>query len=183
MKAALEAVGESRGLKLGKTQAPIRVAVTGRSGDDDINARLPDPVTVDGDTAHVVTADTGNIAWSTDTLTPPPAAIPGSARFVATAGNAVVVAWTIPTRPEPIQAVYRLSDAEIRWISGSRSPMVVTADSSSGATMITTQTSPTTESLSCSSSTAPEVSPPINFPVPTASLWSAASSTARRTRG
>lgn len=49
-----------------------------------------------------------------------------------------VVAWTIPTRPEPIQAVYRLSDAEIRWISGSRSPMVVTADSSSGATMITT---------------------------------------------
>ena len=30
------------------------------------------------------------------------------------------------------------SDAEIRWISGSRSPMVVTADSSSGATMITT---------------------------------------------
>ena len=31
LKAALEAVGESRGLKLGKTQAPIRVAVTGRS--------------------------------------------------------------------------------------------------------------------------------------------------------
>jgi len=31
LKAALEAVGEARGLKLGKTQAPIRVAVTGRS--------------------------------------------------------------------------------------------------------------------------------------------------------
>ena len=31
LKTALEAVGESRGLKLGKTQAPIRVAVTGRS--------------------------------------------------------------------------------------------------------------------------------------------------------
>ncbi|MFY2789302.1 hypothetical protein [Rhodococcus sp. MALMAid1271] len=95
-------------------------------------------VTVYDDTARVVTVDTGNTAWSTDTLTPPPAAVPGSARFVATAGNAVVVAWTIPTRPEPIQAVYRLSDAELRWISGSRSPMVVTADSSSGATMITT---------------------------------------------
>jgi glutamyl-tRNA synthetase len=31
LKAALERVGEERGLKLGKTQAPIRVAVTGRS--------------------------------------------------------------------------------------------------------------------------------------------------------
>jgi glutamyl-tRNA synthetase len=31
LKAALERVGEERGLKLGKTQAPVRVAVTGRS--------------------------------------------------------------------------------------------------------------------------------------------------------
>jgi glutamyl-tRNA synthetase len=31
LKAALEAVGTERGLKLGKTQAPVRVAVTGRS--------------------------------------------------------------------------------------------------------------------------------------------------------
>ncbi|WP_430789688.1 glutamate--tRNA ligase [Actinoplanes sp. G11-F43] len=31
LKAALEAVGEARGLKLGKTQAPVRVAVTGRT--------------------------------------------------------------------------------------------------------------------------------------------------------
>ena len=31
LKSALERVGESRGLKLGKTQAPIRVALTGRS--------------------------------------------------------------------------------------------------------------------------------------------------------
>ncbi|GAB1645771.1 glutamate--tRNA ligase [Krasilnikovia sp. MM14-A1259] len=31
LKAALESVGEQRGLKLGKTQAPIRVAVTGRT--------------------------------------------------------------------------------------------------------------------------------------------------------
>jgi glutamyl-tRNA synthetase len=31
LKTALEAITESRGLKLGKTQAPIRVAVTGRS--------------------------------------------------------------------------------------------------------------------------------------------------------
>jgi glutamyl-tRNA synthetase len=31
LKAALERVGEARGLKLGKTQAPVRVAVTGRS--------------------------------------------------------------------------------------------------------------------------------------------------------
>src|SRR5256714_6764702 len=31
LKAALEAVGAERGLKLGKTQAPVRVAVTGRS--------------------------------------------------------------------------------------------------------------------------------------------------------
>lgn len=31
LKAALEGVGESRGLKLGKTQAPVRVALTGRS--------------------------------------------------------------------------------------------------------------------------------------------------------
>ena len=31
LKAALEAVTESHGLKLGKTQAPIRVAITGRS--------------------------------------------------------------------------------------------------------------------------------------------------------
>jgi glutamyl-tRNA synthetase len=31
LKAALEQVGEERGLKLGKTQAPVRVAVTGRS--------------------------------------------------------------------------------------------------------------------------------------------------------
>ena len=31
LKAALEAVGEGFGLKLGKAQAPIRVAVTGRS--------------------------------------------------------------------------------------------------------------------------------------------------------
>jgi len=29
--AALEQVGEERGLKLGKTQAPVRVAVTGRT--------------------------------------------------------------------------------------------------------------------------------------------------------
>jgi glutamyl-tRNA synthetase len=31
LKATLEAVGAERGLKLGKTQAPVRVAVTGRS--------------------------------------------------------------------------------------------------------------------------------------------------------
>ena len=31
LRAALEAVGAERGLKLGKAQAPIRVAVTGRS--------------------------------------------------------------------------------------------------------------------------------------------------------
>ena len=31
LRAALERVGEERGLKLGKTQAPVRVAVTGRS--------------------------------------------------------------------------------------------------------------------------------------------------------
>ena len=31
LKAALEAVGAERGLKLGKTQAPVRVAVTGRT--------------------------------------------------------------------------------------------------------------------------------------------------------
>jgi glutamyl-tRNA synthetase len=31
LKAALEAVGAERGLKLGKAQAPVRVAVTGRS--------------------------------------------------------------------------------------------------------------------------------------------------------
>jgi glutamyl-tRNA synthetase len=31
LKAALEAVGEARGLKLGKTQAPVRVATTGRT--------------------------------------------------------------------------------------------------------------------------------------------------------
>jgi glutamyl-tRNA synthetase len=31
LKAALEEIGQSRGLKLGKTQAPVRVAVTGRS--------------------------------------------------------------------------------------------------------------------------------------------------------
>jgi glutamyl-tRNA synthetase len=31
LKAALERVGEERGLKLGKTQAPVRVAVTGRT--------------------------------------------------------------------------------------------------------------------------------------------------------
>ncbi|MEU8662949.1 glutamate--tRNA ligase [Actinoplanes philippinensis] len=31
LKATLEAVGEARGLKLGKTQAPVRVAVTGRT--------------------------------------------------------------------------------------------------------------------------------------------------------
>ena len=31
LKAALEEVGLARGLKLGKTQAPVRVAVTGRS--------------------------------------------------------------------------------------------------------------------------------------------------------
>jgi len=30
LKAALEAVGAARGLKLGKAQAPVRVAVTGR---------------------------------------------------------------------------------------------------------------------------------------------------------
>ncbi|OFV79070.1 hypothetical protein RERY_02810 [Rhodococcus erythropolis] len=29
-------------------------------------------VNVDGDTARIVTADTGNTSWSTDTLTPPP---------------------------------------------------------------------------------------------------------------
>jgi glutamyl-tRNA synthetase len=31
LKAALEAVGAERGLKLGKAQAPVRVAVTGRT--------------------------------------------------------------------------------------------------------------------------------------------------------
>ncbi|HEY0696728.1 MAG TPA: glutamate--tRNA ligase, partial [Micromonospora sp.] len=31
LKATLEAVGTARGLKLGKTQAPVRVAVTGRT--------------------------------------------------------------------------------------------------------------------------------------------------------
>ncbi|RSM68845.1 glutamate--tRNA ligase, partial [Actinoplanes sp. ATCC 53533] len=31
LKAALERVGEERGLKLGKTQAPVRVAATGRT--------------------------------------------------------------------------------------------------------------------------------------------------------
>jgi glutamyl-tRNA synthetase len=31
LKAAVEAVGAERGLKLGKAQAPVRVAVTGRS--------------------------------------------------------------------------------------------------------------------------------------------------------
>jgi glutamyl-tRNA synthetase len=31
LKTALEAVGAERGLKLGKAQAPVRVAVTGRS--------------------------------------------------------------------------------------------------------------------------------------------------------
>jgi glutamyl-tRNA synthetase len=31
LKAALEAIGAGRGLKLGKAQAPVRVAVTGRS--------------------------------------------------------------------------------------------------------------------------------------------------------
>ena len=31
LKAALERVGEERGLKLGKTQAPVRVATTGRT--------------------------------------------------------------------------------------------------------------------------------------------------------
>ena len=31
LKAALEEVGEARGLKLGKAQAPVRVAVTGRT--------------------------------------------------------------------------------------------------------------------------------------------------------
>lgn len=95
-------------------------------------------VAVDGDNARIVAVATGNTAWSTDTLSPPPAAVPGSARFVATAGNSVVVAWTIPTRTEPVQAVYRLSDAEIRWISGARSTMAVSADSSGGDTMITT---------------------------------------------
>ncbi|WP_256980798.1 hypothetical protein [Rhodococcus sp. 14-1411-2a] len=92
----------------------------------------------DGDTARIVTVDTGNTAWSTETVAPPPAALAGSARFVQAAGNSVVVAWTIPTRPEPIQAVYRLSDAEIRWVSGARTPMAVMADASGGSTMITT---------------------------------------------
>ena len=31
LRAALERVGEERGLKLGKTQAPVRVAITGRT--------------------------------------------------------------------------------------------------------------------------------------------------------
>ena len=31
LKAALEAVGDAHGLKLGKAQAPVRVAVTGRT--------------------------------------------------------------------------------------------------------------------------------------------------------
>ena len=31
LRAALEKVGEERGLKLGKTQAPVRVAITGRT--------------------------------------------------------------------------------------------------------------------------------------------------------
>ncbi|CAN5594581.1 hypothetical protein BH09ACT9_BH09ACT9_01940 [soil metagenome] len=92
----------------------------------------------DGDTAEIVTVDTGNTAWSTETVAPPPAALAGSARFVQSAGNSVVVAWTVPTRPEPIQAVYRLSDAGIRWVSGARTPMAVTADAGSGSTMITT---------------------------------------------
>lgn len=34
-------------------------------------------ITVDGDTARIVTADTGNTAWSTDTLAPPPQRSPG----------------------------------------------------------------------------------------------------------
>ncbi|CCQ14294.1 putative uncharacterized protein [Rhodococcus sp. AW25M09] len=92
----------------------------------------------DGVHARIVTVDTGNTAWSTATLTPPPAALAGTARFVGAAGNSVAVAWTIPTRPEPIQAVYRLSDAELRWVSGALTPMNVTADASTGSTLITT---------------------------------------------
>ncbi|MGB7238855.1 MAG: hypothetical protein WBD41_23130 [Rhodococcus sp. (in: high G+C Gram-positive bacteria)] len=95
-------------------------------------------VVADGENARIVTVDTGNTAWSTETLTPPPAALAGSARFIGAAGNSVIVAWTIPTRSEPIQAVYRLSDAEVRWVSGARTPMTVVADASSGSTLITT---------------------------------------------
>lgn len=123
--------------------APAHAAVSAADGHTtDLNGALSESdgyaVVRDGENAQIVTVDTGNTAWSTDTLTPPPAALAGTARFVGAAGSSAVVAWTIPTRPEPIQAVYRLSDAEVRWVSGARTPMNVTADASSGSTMITT---------------------------------------------
>ena len=88
-----------------QTDAPVAVAAVSETDGHrtDLAGAVSESggyaVTVDGDTAHVVTADTGNIAWSTDTLTPPPQRSPGA--HDSSLPPAMQWSWHGRSRPVP----------------------------------------------------------------------------------